>query len=68
MSAARMVIERATTRDRVLMDCGPDGREIGWTCIPAPPPGRGWVIYDASPDDATRWRRIRLVAGDGGAA
>lgn len=65
MTAAlyHLVIEHQTTRDAVRIDCDPDGRQVGWTCIPMPPPGDGWVICDNSPDDKTVWRRVRIADG-----
>ena len=59
-------IEYMTTRDQVVVDHDRDGKEIGWTCIPQPPPGPGWQIAPSRNDGhKTLWRRF-VPAKDSG--
>jgi hypothetical protein len=52
-------IERVWTRDiRIPVVEGDDELLCGWTCIPTPPPGDGWVICDLSRERKTRWERV----------
>lgn len=51
-----VTVEYEITRDLVVPE--PDD---GWSCIPQPPPGPGWVIHDASSDKKTVWKRFILL-------